>query len=963
MRRPSNRTAAFGLIVSLSLVGGAITTVGPARAARGDARIFTGAATTLDPAAQGDVTSASISAQLFETLTTFDAELHLQPALAESWRVEEAGTRVVFHLRPGLTFSDGTSLRASDVVRSWLRLIDPAAPSPLASLMFAVEGASAFMDGSGDASGVGLVADDAAGDVTVTMARPAADFPDVIAGASFGVVPPTADEPGAFVPSLDFVASGGYEAVGETGTSLTLRANDRYWAGRPAIGTLDLVTDLGGRSEVEVFEDGDLDYAPISSFDATWIAYDPRLGPQLREVPTMAVEYYGFDTTRAPFDDVRVRRAFGMGVDWRRISRLGSYEGEDVVANSMVPTGVPNRSDRDFLPAYDPAAARALLGEAGYPGGAGFPTVTMQTSGGTFDAAIVDEVRRALGVELATETMDFEAYFDRLEEDPPQIWSLSWIADYPGRNDFLGVLLGSDSTNDYGGWTSDGVRFGHRGRHGRWRPHGRGRGLRPGRGRRPAGRARRAGGLWHGLGVVAVGPAGRRAGRARDHADGWPGVGGLMRRASIALLAGALLAMVLAVPVAAATFVEFGTPTASGTFGEDIVFSQPATAVRAVERVELLVTYADGLGPEVIPVSGAAAAGSLDLRYTLSVSDDGHILPNTPIRANWRVVAAGEGGGGDTDEVAVGPTASLIYADTRFDWQTASGDIVRVHWYEGGDAFGQRALAIGEEGVESAATLLGVEEDEPVDFFIYADQAAFYDALGPGTRENVGGQANAEIRTLFALIAPSEIDDAWVDIVIPHELTHLVFDTAVDNPYHFPPRWLNEGLATYESEGYSAGDRSAVEAATREDALIPLPGLSGQFPTSGEGFRLAYAESASAIDYFIRTHGQDALVALIGSYADGRTDDEAFEAAIGQDVETFNAAWLTDLGATTPVRYGPQPAPLGPLPPGWVGAPRAPVSAADDGLVGIVVGGAAILGIGVVALAWYASRRRQDAAA
>jgi oligopeptide transport system substrate-binding protein len=206
---------------------------------------------------------------------------------------------------------------------------------------------------------------------------------------------------------------------------------------------------------VEVFEDGDLDYAPISSFDASWIAYDPKLGPQLREVPTMSVEYYGFDTRRAPFDDVRVRQAFGMAVDWRRIARLGSYEGESVVANSMVPPGVPGRSERDFLPAYDPVAARALLTEAGYPGGAGFPTVTMQTSGGTFDAAIVDEIRRELGIELATETMDFEAYFDRLEEDPPAIWSLSWIADYPGRNDFLGVLLASDSTNDYGGWSSD----------------------------------------------------------------------------------------------------------------------------------------------------------------------------------------------------------------------------------------------------------------------------------------------------------------------------------------------------------------------------------------------------------------------------------------------------------------------------------------------------------------------------
>ena len=114
----------------------------------------------------------------------------------------------------------------------------------------------------------------------------------------------------------------------ESDTVLTLHANEHYWAGRPAIGTIELVGDLGGRSEVEVFEAGDLDYAPISSFDATWIAYDQTLGPQLREVPSMSVEYYGFDTTRPPFDDVRVRRAFGMAVDWRRIAALGSTDGD-----------------------------------------------------------------------------------------------------------------------------------------------------------------------------------------------------------------------------------------------------------------------------------------------------------------------------------------------------------------------------------------------------------------------------------------------------------------------------------------------------------------------------------------------------------------------------------------------------------------------------------------------------------
>jgi len=440
-----------------------------------------------------------------------------------------------------------------------------------------------------------------------------------------------------------------------------------------------------------------------------------------------------------------------------------------------------------------------------------------------------------------------------------------------------------------------------------------------------------------------------------------------MRRTLVSTLAAALLVVGVAAPVAAAEaadLADFGTPTAAGTFGQDIEFRQPVTIARPLERVELLVTYADGLGPTVIPVSGSVGAGPLTLQYTLTVDDAGHILPNTPIKAAWRLTAAAAGA---ASEVEVGPAASLVYADTRFDWKTASGDVVRVHWSAGGDAFGRRALAIGEDGVERAAALLGVTENAPIDFFIYADQEAFYDALGPGTRENVGGQANAEIRTLFALIAPSDIDDAWVETVIPHELAHLVFDTAVDNPYHFPPRWLNEGLAVYESEGYGSGDRGLVEDAARSDTLIPLPGLSGQFPTSGAGFRLAYAESVSAIDYFVRTHGKDALVALIGSYADGRTDDEAFEAAIGQDVDAFDAAWLADLGAAAPMRYGPQPAPRGPLPPGWVGdpgspaAPAVPVAPTDRPMTGVIVAVVAVFVIAVGGFAWYANRRRRSA--
>jgi nitrate reductase NapE component len=62
------------------------------------------------------------------------------------------------------------------------------------------------------------------------------------------------------------------------------------------------------------------------------------------------------------------------------------------------------------------------------------------------------------------------------------------------------------------------------------------------------------------------------------------------------------------------------------------------------------------------------------------------------------------------------------------------------------------------------------------------------------------------------------------------------------------------------------------------------------------------------------------MVSLVRSYAEGRTDDEAFLAATGMDVGAFNDAWLADLGAAAPTRYGPQPAPAGPLPEGWNGA-------------------------------------------
>jgi hypothetical protein len=380
---------------------------------------------------------------------------------------------------------------------------------------------------------------------------------------------------------------------------------------------------------------------------------------------------------------------------------------------------------------------------------------------------------------------------------------------------------------------------------------------------------------------------------------------------------------------AAATWVDFGTPTVTSSFASGVSFSQPVTVSEPAGRVELLVTQSSALGPQVIEVPYPPLAGTSTLTDTLTRGDD-FLLPNTKLTARWRVTAAS-----DPTKVALGPEVTTTFADDRFQWKTEAGDLVTVHWVEGSAAFGQRALRIAQQAITDASKLLGVTETEPIDFFIYADQGAFRDAIGPGVRENVGGLAIPEIRTLFGLITEGQIDDSWVGVVIPHELTHIVFDTASKNPYHEPPHWLNEGLAVYVSGGYDASYRSNIRDAIKNGTLMPLDGLTGQFPTDATGFTLGYAESVGAVDYLVRTYGKDALVKLIRSYADGRTDDEAFKAALGVDAKGFSDAWLADAdpGGKPLAAYGPQPASSGPVPAGWTGSSGvvAPVASSGSG--------------------------------
>jgi oligopeptide transport system substrate-binding protein len=178
-------------------------------AANTSATILGPSAQSLDPAVEADAGSAQVVAQLFESLTAVDSAGNIQAALADGWQASADGHQFVFHLRPGLVFSDGSPLTAADVVRSWLRILNPSHPNQLASLLDDVVGARAYREGGGPKTAVGLSAD-GADRVVVNLANPRSDFPAIVSGPTLAVVPPDIDSSPSVLTASGFVGSGAY---------------------------------------------------------------------------------------------------------------------------------------------------------------------------------------------------------------------------------------------------------------------------------------------------------------------------------------------------------------------------------------------------------------------------------------------------------------------------------------------------------------------------------------------------------------------------------------------------------------------------------------------------------------------------------------------------------------------------------------------------------------------------------
>ncbi len=445
--------AAAGLCVAALTLVVLASAVHPAASAGGRPLQYLGGEIgTLDPAYISDATDVQLLLQLYTGLTRIGEDGSVYGSLADDWTISDDGTTYTFTLRDGLRFSDGSPLTAADVRRSWLRVLDPATGSLAPDVLTIIDGAAEWLSGQGTEDEVGIEAP--SDDTLIVHLRHAASFfPAIAATPTAAVVPASADASSSWQTVDDFVGSGPYRLdhlVDPTATDSTivLEANPNYVAGPPPIDEVDWLQTIDS-SAPEAFANEDLDLVNVASGDAAWIAYDDQLGPYLHQAAALSVQYFGFDTTRPPFDDVRVRRAFLLALDRERLVELSSGSSA-TVATSLVPPALwPEGAPTDET--ADPDAARDLLHEAGFDSAADLGPITVNSNG--LDVAPAVAVwREELGADIAIESMDWSDYLQILPQRPPAIYTINWITDYPSPYALYGLLLLPDAAANYGHW-------------------------------------------------------------------------------------------------------------------------------------------------------------------------------------------------------------------------------------------------------------------------------------------------------------------------------------------------------------------------------------------------------------------------------------------------------------------------------------------------------------------------------
>jgi oligopeptide transport system substrate-binding protein len=409
---------------------------------------------TLDPTRATDNASGQIIEQLFSGLVSLNQELDVIPELAQSWEMLGGGEEWVFHLREDARWSDGHPVTAGDFVYAWRRILNPAFGSGVASYLYDIKGARAYHQGqlSGPEK-IGVQAPDPS-TLLVKLEGPTGYFPLLLAQVMLYPVPRHAVEAhGENWTQLEHMVTNGPFRLEcwEPGHSMILTRNPDYpgeFTGNVERVTLILNKDKAA-DQTALYEADHLDLAYL------WPSPE---GDRLRQRhageyfsgPSLYTQYIGFNVNQPPFGDPRVRRALAMATDKETLASE-TLAGYDFPATGgLIPPEMSGHSPGIGLP-YDPERARALLAEAGYPDGRGFPEVQGMTNPGhkklACDALRI-QWRHNLGIDIVWQSLEWSHLLERLYQEPPPLFAVGWGADYPDPDNALRMSTHSQWT----GW-------------------------------------------------------------------------------------------------------------------------------------------------------------------------------------------------------------------------------------------------------------------------------------------------------------------------------------------------------------------------------------------------------------------------------------------------------------------------------------------------------------------------------
>lgn len=416
---------------------------------------------SLDPALATGFVESRVVGALFEGLTRLHPEtLEPLPGSAIAWEVSDDGLSWRFTLRPKATWSNGDPLTAEDFRWSFLRLLDPRALWGAGSLLHPVAGARAYTrtpaDVTPDASRVGLEAP-RSDRLVITLERPLPSLPRVLAHASLSPVHRASMEqhgsawiqPGKLVSNGPFVLE-----LRRLKDRIRLARNPRYWGvEQVAFRTVDAYSANGVTTQLNLYLTGVVDWMmkpPAGLYDQLLPRPDASSGPQFGS------SFLRFNVTRPALADARVRRALLLALD-RRSLAADVLRGGRRPATSFVPEGPPGYVPAE-LAAGDPDAARALLAQAGYPGGEGLPPLELlyAQNASTRDLceAVAETWRRELGVRTRMVVQAWKVYLDSSNRGLYDVASSSWLGDWLDAANFLDVFR-SDGGSNRTGWADE----------------------------------------------------------------------------------------------------------------------------------------------------------------------------------------------------------------------------------------------------------------------------------------------------------------------------------------------------------------------------------------------------------------------------------------------------------------------------------------------------------------------------